>query len=150
MTNRNGSARVTKIQVSWASCFLVGAERSRCHEAVFNRISPSLLDIFHDSRAVSHFLNDISADIFGLSAWLLCEEPASEFPPSYFAQMVLWFSPCLDDVLLSMMRNIWQRGYKLKCKGHLAAAINLYIFISLFCAHLQGFIQWLLYVLTQL
>lgn len=38
------------------SRFLVRAERSRCHEAVFNRISPSLLDIFHYSRAVSHFL----------------------------------------------------------------------------------------------
>lgn len=45
--------------------FPVRAERSRCHEAVFNRISPSLLDIFHDSRAVSHFLDEVPTSSSG-------------------------------------------------------------------------------------
>lgn len=63
-------ARVTKMQVSRAARFLVGAERSRCREGMFNRISPSLLDIFHDSRAVSHFLNVITPHI--ISGLLLC------------------------------------------------------------------------------
>ena len=78
-------ARVKKRRVSRASRFLVGAERSRCHEAVFNRISPSLLDIFHDSRAVSHFLNDITPYIqSGLYA-TVCDKLASavKFAISY-------------------------------------------------------------------
>lgn len=49
-----------KIQVSRVRCFLTRADRSRCHKAVFNRISPSLLDIFCDSRAASHFQDDIT------------------------------------------------------------------------------------------
>lgn len=63
---------VMKMQVSGACCVPVRAERSRCHEAVFNRISPSLLDVFHDSRAVSHFPGAIIPHIFGSSALLQC------------------------------------------------------------------------------
>lgn len=66
MTRKEMMPCVTKIQVSRASRFLVRAERSRCHEAMFNRISKSLLDIFHDSRTVSYFLDDITPHIFTL------------------------------------------------------------------------------------
>lgn len=72
MTRKEIVPCVTKIQVSKASRFLVGAERSRCHEAMFNRISPSLLDIFHDSRAVSHFLDDITPHIFVVNQLVIC------------------------------------------------------------------------------
>lgn len=36
---------------------------------MFNRISPSLLDILHDSRAVSHFLDNITPNNGGLSGF---------------------------------------------------------------------------------
>lgn len=80
-TTRKGmtQACVMKIQVSRASSFLVRAERSRCHEAVFNRISPSLLDIFHDSIAVSHFFRYYCPLYLWLSGLLLCCEPASRW-----------------------------------------------------------------------
>lgn len=90
--------RMTKLQVSRASRFLVGAERSRCHEAVFNRISPSLLDIFHDSRAVSHFADDITPHFFGLSGLLPCGEPVKCHNCYFlFALMAPGFSLALGD-----------------------------------------------------
>lgn len=52
--------------------FLAGAVRSRCHEAVFNRISPSLLDRFHDSGAASHFQFDMTPHIYALPAVTPC------------------------------------------------------------------------------
>lgn len=54
-----------------AGRLLVRAERSRCHGAVFNKISPSFLDIVHDSSAASHFLANITPHIFGLMGLLL-------------------------------------------------------------------------------
>lgn len=66
-----GMHRNKKIQVNEASGFLVRVGRSRCHKAVFNRIWPSFLDIFHDSRAVSHFLDNITPNSCSLSGLTL-------------------------------------------------------------------------------
>lgn len=66
---RRAQVGVTKMRVSQGRRFPVRAERSRCHEAVFNRISPSLLDIFHNSRAVSHFLDEVVGGIWRAQQW---------------------------------------------------------------------------------
>lgn len=63
--SEQAQAGAAKMQVSRGRYFPFRANRSRCHEAVFNRISPSLLDIFHDSREVSHFLDEVPTSSCG-------------------------------------------------------------------------------------